>query len=45
MGMRDTTESDWLKALAMGTEIGVTTTQHIPLTKASRKKIATIAYL
>ena len=45
MGISATVESDWSYALAMGTEMGVTTTQHMPLTKDRTKKIVTIANL
>ena len=41
--MIEMTESGWSYALPIGTEMGVTTTQHIPLTKERRKKIVTIA--
>ena len=45
IGMSATVESDWSYAFAMGTEMGVTTTQHTPLTKDRTKKITTITNL
>ena len=42
MGIMETTASDWPYALPTGTDMGETTTQQTPFTKASKQNIVTI---